>query len=71
MATSPPSKPVAHARARLAVAVRDGRDPDQLAALRRDLLGAKVADQLTAWVNSLPAPTPEQIREIAAILSGR
>jgi hypothetical protein len=64
------SPPVASARGRLAVAVRDGRDPQVIAERRRDLLSAKVTDQVRAWVRSLPAPTPEQVREVAEIVNG-
>jgi hypothetical protein len=65
--TSPPSSEVAHHRARVAVYVRDGRDASEA---RRDLLAAKLEEQIKRAVAGAPPLTDEQRRRLAAIIRG-
>ena len=57
-------------RARIARARRFGEPEDVIEALRRDYYAARCRDYLREWLASDPAPTPDQRRELAALLAG-
>lgn len=59
-----------YARAMLAVRVRDGAPPDEVAKLRRAYRAARAAKGLRELVTGDHPPTAEQRRELAAILVG-
>lgn len=66
----PPSKAVAQARGR--VAGLSSRNPDSavLPFARRDLAIELLAEQARRIVDTLPAPTPEQVDRLSSILRG-
>lgn len=59
-----------YARAMLAVSVRNGTPPDQVAEWRRTFRAAKAAKSLRDLLASDLPPTVEQRRELAEILLG-
>jgi hypothetical protein len=65
----PPSPEVARARARVATNVRHGHH-DAADEARRDLLAAKLAEQIKRAVAGAPPLTDEQRRRLAAIIRG-
>lgn len=58
------------ARSELAVAVRCGGTPDEIAAHRQNFKFEKLADHVQSAIDSVPPLTPEQRAHIAALLAG-
>jgi hypothetical protein len=57
-------------RAKIARAVRAGEAPEVITELRRSYYAARTYAGIREWLSSDPAPTPEQRREVAALLAG-
>lgn len=69
MSASPPPPAVAHARALVAVNVREGRH-GAAAEARRDLRAANLEEHIKRVVDEAPPFTEEQRRRLAAIIRG-
>lgn len=58
------------ARARVALAVRNGLPPEQVEDLRRDLRAERLAEHIRKTVEAAPPLTPEQRDRLALLLRG-
>jgi hypothetical protein len=65
-----PDTETARAGGRVAALSRWGADPDELAAARRELRAAKLAEHVQAVVATFPPLTPQQIERVVTILRG-
>jgi hypothetical protein len=69
----PPSKPVAHQRARvgaLSRSVRAGERPQEdLDAAKQELVAVNLEDSVRKVLSSAPRPTDERLTRIAALLA--